>query len=71
MDRVSLAMGARGIEPLAQPPHKSLKGNGFTVRREEQLPKRKAPWNFHPRGLLDNEYVDLLNPLRTFVGVVI
>ncbi len=43
MDRVSLAMGAGGIEPLAQPPHMSLTGNGFTVRREEQLPKEKSP----------------------------
>jgi len=36
-------MGAGGIEPLAQPPHISLTGNGFTVRREEQLPKKKSP----------------------------
>lgn len=71
MDRTSLRMGAGGIEPLAQPPHLSLMSNGVTVRREEQLPKRKAPWNSRPRGPIYEKYVDLLIPLRTFVGVII
>jgi len=50
MDRVSLTMGAGGIEPLAQPPHISLTGNGFTVRREEQLPKKKSPLELLSQG---------------------
>ena len=55
-------MGVGGIEPLTQPPHLSIMGNGFTVRREEQLPKTKKPLKAVPQGVkTSSKYVRSLD----------
>jgi len=51
MDRPSLTMGAGGIEPLAQPPHISLRATDLQSAVRNSSQKERPLGTFVPGGL--------------------